>query len=103
MNKECQIKFYMLEQEKEDVQKFADACGLSMSAFCRMIISGYEPKAIPKEAFWKFLNELIDIENMLESGSEPSKKIQEVILRMQAKMTVPERNNIYGNNKSVGD
>jgi hypothetical protein len=98
-----QIKFYLSENDKENVQKFADACGLSMSAFCRLLVSGYEPKRVPSEVFWKFLNELMSVHSMLEIGSEVSIKLQEIILRLQAKMTVPERNNIYGNNKPVGD
>jgi hypothetical protein len=102
MSNGSQIKFYLSEKEKENVQRFSDACGLSMSAFCRLIVSGYAPKRVPNEDFWKLLNELTDIQSMLESGSDTSKKLQEIILRLQAKMTVPERSNIYGNNKPVG-
>ena len=56
-----QINVRVSENEKAQLQKFADFCGLSLSDYLRQRGLGYEPKPMLSEMFFLFYRELCEL------------------------------------------
>jgi len=102
MRKGKPIKIYLEEQEEISLKEYARCCDLAVSAFSRMLLTGYKPKPIPKEGFWEILSRLYDIHESMENGHIAALKIEELVLDLLVLNLIPERG-IYGDNKSLGD
>ena len=97
------IKIYLEAQEEINLKEYARYCNLTVSAFSRMLITGYKPNPIPKEGFWKILSRLYDIHDSLENGHIAALKIEELVLDLLSLNLIPERGVSYGDYKSLGD
>ena len=103
MRKGKPIRIYLEVQEEINLKEYAEYCKLSISAFSRMLITGYKPKPIPKEGFWKILSRLYDIHESMENGHIAALKIEELVLDLLTLNLIPERGVSYGDNKPLGD
>ena len=103
MRKGNPIRIYLEAQEEINLKEYAGYCNLSVSAFSRMLLTGYKPKPVPKEEFWKILSRLYDIHDNLENGYIAALKIEELVLDLLTLNLIPERGVTYGDNKSLGD
>ena len=108
------LKVRVTESESKHVNAAAHHCGLTQSAYIRMILAGRQPKPIPPPVFWEHMDILYIIHNGLRnianSGGEDSElarelqeSLQREILRVQTAFTLPERSDRYGDNKAMGD
>ena len=102
MRKGKPIKIYLEEQEEINLKEYARCCDLTVSTFSRMLITGYKPKPIPKEGFWKILSTLYDIHESMENGHIAALKIEELVIDLLTLNLIPERG-IHGDNKPLGD
>jgi hypothetical protein len=58
--RETHINVRTTPQEKAQFERKAQKCGLSLSAYLRMLATGYEPKAVPSLDYRKMYDLLID-------------------------------------------
>jgi len=103
MRKGKPIRIYLVAQEEINLKAYAGYCKLSVSAYSRMLITGYKPKPIPKEQFWEILSRLYDIHESLENGHIAALKIEELVLDLLTLNLIPERGVSYGDNKPLGN
>ena len=103
MRKGKPIKIYLEEQEEIALKEYARRCELTVSSLSRMLLTGYKPKPIPKEGFWKILSRLYDIHQSMENGHIAALKIEELVLDLLTLNLIPERGASHGDNKSLGD
>ena len=57
-NKTARIALRVTPAEKERVLRFAKRCGLELSEYARQRCLGYEPRAIPPDAFYELCDKL---------------------------------------------
>ena len=59
------FNFRISEKERKLLERRAQDCGLTMSAYVRQIINGYHPKEAPSMDFYRMMRELKQIGNNL--------------------------------------
>ena len=57
-NKTKRIAARVTPAEKERILRFAKRCGLELSEYARQRCLGYEPRAIPPDAFYELCDKL---------------------------------------------
>lgn len=103
MRKGNPIKIYVEPEEAFAIKEYADCCGLSVSALCRLVVTGYAPKPMPKKEFWGIIDGLYDIHDSLEKGSKTTTELEKLILSLQEFCLIPERSGFNGGDKSMAD
>lgn len=83
-----EIKLRLTEAEAETLKTYAERCGLTQSAFLRMLLQRRRPKPIPTETVWQIMNMLYEIHNKLPPKEQ--QELEAVILRLQSVATLPE-------------
>lgn len=63
MNKDVVVRLRMTQKEAEDFNKKVTLTGLTKSAFIRLLIAGYIPKAKPDPEFYVLLRKLYAVCN----------------------------------------
>ncbi len=91
MKKNCEIKIYLTNEEKEIATKFADACGVSLSSLCRSLLLGFEPKKLPPEIFWKLISSICDLLNTLDHDTEEAQNLIKIVMELQKLSTQPDK------------
>jgi len=90
------------EKEKQQIQRLAGKCGLSLSEYLRKLALGYAPREIPSDNFYS-------VRQMLESlvggmsDEELSRRIRECLDALDSIYIYGEEVKQYGNNKNMGD
>ena len=86
------------EEEHEKLKQFATACGLSTAEFMRQLCKGNAPQPKPKTEFWELLNKLYEVHDAFKkcvpyypTAAEICKEIEDFILELQQKSTLPQR------------
>ncbi len=86
------------EEEHEKLKQCAAACGLSVAEFMRQLCKGHAPQPKPKIEFWKLLNRLYEVHDAFKkcvpyypTAAEICKEIEDFILELQQKTTLPQR------------
>lgn len=86
------------EEEHEKLKQYAAACGLSATEFMRQLCKGNAPQPKPKTEFWELLNRLYDVHDAFKkcvpyypTAAETCKEIEDFILELQQKSTLPQR------------
>jgi hypothetical protein len=59
--RETHINVRTTPKEKAQFERKAQKCGLSLSAYLRMLANGHEPKALPPLEYQKIYNLLMDV------------------------------------------
>lgn len=78
------------EADNQLIQTAAKKCNLSESAYLRMLIRGYAPKASPPLEYEKLMQRLNEIAAELSTTGK-ARELVELLLQIQAEMTLPER------------
>ena len=86
------------EEEHEKLKQCASACGLSAAEFMRQLCKGNAPQPKPKTEFWELLNRLYEVHDAFKkcvpyypTTVEICKEIEDFILELQQKTTLPQR------------
>ena len=86
------------EEEHEKLKQCAAACGLSTAEFMRQLCNGNAPQPQPKTEFWELLNKLYEVHDAFKkcvpyypTAAEICKEIEDVILELQQRTTLPQR------------
>ena len=89
------------EEEHEKLKQCAVACGLSAAEFMRQLCKGNAPQPKPKTEFWELLNRLYEVHDAFKkcvpdypTAAEICKEIEDFILELQQKTTLPQRFNV---------
>ena len=92
----------MTEKEKQQIQRLAGKCGLSLSEYLRKLALGYAPREIPSDNFYAVRQMLERIGGDL-SDEELSRRIRECLDELERTYIYGEEVKQYGNNKNLGD
>ena len=86
------------EEEHEKLKQCAAACSLSAAEFMRQLCKGNAPQPKPKTEFWELLNKLYEVHDAFKkcvpyypTTAEICKEIEDFILELQQKTTLPQR------------
>ena len=86
------------EEEHEKLKHCAAACGLSTAEFMRQLCNGNAPQPQPKTEFWELLNKLYQVHDAFKKcvpsyppAAEICKEIEDFILELQQKSTLPQQ------------
>ena len=87
-----------LNEEEHEKLKQCAACGLSAAEFMRQLCKGNAPQPKPKIEFWELLNKLYEVHDAFKkcvpyypTAAEICKEIEDFILELQQKSTLPQR------------
>lgn len=90
------------EEEKAKLERDSSRCGLSQTAFLRMLIAGKTPEPAPPKVFWEMLSALYSLHDSFAGcipyypkAEEICKEIQHLILNLQYEFTIPKEDNLW--------
>ena len=88
MGKDVRIAVRVTVKEKDKIQSKARKCGLSTTEYVKQRALGYEPKVVPPDALFAFIEKLGELAN--KNGSpELDKEICEVLKQITAEFLLP--------------
>ena len=76
--------------EKEQIQRLAARCHLPVSEYVIKRALGYEPRAVPPDAFYDFYGELCKLSNS-ELSPETEEKLLALIDEIHSELLLPGR------------
>ena len=86
------------EEEHQKLKQCAAACGLSATEFMRQLCKGNAPQPKPEKEFWALLNTHYEVHSAFKkcvpyypTAAEICKEIEDFILELQQKSTLPQR------------
>ena len=86
------------EEEHEKLKQCAVACGLSAAEFMRQLCKGNAPQPKPEKEIWALLNTLYEVHSAFKkcvpyypTAAEICKEIEDFILELQQKTSLPQR------------
>lgn len=89
-------------EEKAKLERDSSLCGLSQTAFLRMLIAGKAPEPMPPKAFWEMLSPLYSLHDSFADcipyypeAEEVCSEIRFLILNLQYEFTVPKEENLW--------
>ncbi len=104
--RETHINIRTTPKEKAQFERKASKCGLSLSAYIRMLANGHEPKAVPPLEYGDLCQLLSDLyTDFRDSGdTKYADWLIGVLTELQAAL-LPERKggDKTGNHKNMGD
>ncbi len=89
----------MTEKESQALEKRAAAAGISKAEYVRQMVFGHQPQPLPEPAFWTHMEDLYAIHELLQD--EPRRRMQQLILAIQAEATQPKEVTARGNHQPV--
>ena len=78
------------EKEKQIVEQYAAACGLSPSEYLRKRALGYEPRSALGDSFYQLYSKLCDLCNQ-SMAVETEKALLELITDIRRELMLPRR------------
>ena len=78
------------EKEKQTIEQYATACGLTRSEYLRKRALGYEPRPILGDSFFPFYSKLCDLCNQSLSA-ETEKALLELIADIRRELMLPQK------------
>ena len=86
------------EEEHQKLKQCAAACGLSAAEFMHQLYKGNAPQPNLEKEFWALLNTLYEVHSAFKkcvpyypTVAEICKEIEDFILELQQKSTLPQR------------
>ena len=80
------------EKEKQTIEQYAAACGLSRSEYLRKRAMGYEPRPALGDSFFPFYSKLGDLCNN-PLGTDMETALLELITDIRRELMLPRRQN----------
>ena len=95
MNRNPKEKYARIEirakpKDKEKIQKLARKCNLSVSEYMVKRALGYEPRAVPPDAFFEFYDQLCQLANR-ELSPEAESELLTLIDEIHSELLLPGR------------
>lgn len=90
MGKDVRIAVRVTAREKDKIQAKARKCGLSTTEYVKQRALGYEPKGIPPDALFAYLEKLGELADKA-SSPELDKEIYTVLKQITAEFLLPEK------------
>ena len=78
------------EKEKQTVEQYAAACGLSRSEYLRKRALGYEPRPALNDDFYQLYSKLCDLCNQ-SMAVETEKALLELIADIRSELLLPKK------------
>ena len=88
MGKDVRIAVRVTAKEKEKIQAKARKCGLSTTEYMKQRALGYEPRSVPPNALFHFLEKLSSLENKTASP-ELDAEISSLLKEITAAFLLP--------------
>jgi hypothetical protein len=89
--KQNQVNFTVTAAEKKQIEKLAEACGLSQGEYLRQRALGFEPKAFPPgEGYWRIHSDLLWLMNHAPSP-EYNARYAAAFQRLRETYFLPEK------------
>ena len=88
MRKDIRIAVRVTAKEKERIQAKARKCGLSATEYVKQRALGYEPRSVPPNALFHFLEKLSSLENKTASP-ELDAEISDLLKEITAAFLLP--------------
>ena len=88
MRKDIRIAVRVTAKEKERIQAKARKCGLSATEYVKQRALGYEPRSVPPNALFHFLEKLSSLENKTASP-ELDAEISSLLKEITAAFLLP--------------
>ena len=99
--RETHINIRTTLQEKLQFERKAQKCGLSLSAYLRMLANGHEPKSVPPLEYRKIYELLLDVYvDFRDDHNEISANYLLSLINQMQTALIPEAK---GNGKNMGD
>ena len=99
--RETHINVRTTPQEKLQFERKAKKCGLSLSAYLRMLANGHEPKSVPPLEYRKIYELLLDVYvDFRDDHNEISANYLLSLINQMQTALIPEAK---GNGKNMGD
>lgn len=87
-----QLNIRLTAEETARLKSASRRARLTASAYVRMLISGYCPKAAPPQEYEKLLQAMAEVHALLTATGLPdSTRIGRLLLQFQVEMTQPEK------------
>ena len=80
-------------KDKEKIQKLAGKCNLSVSEYMVKRALGYEPRAVPPDAFFEFYDRLCQLTNR-ELSPEIESELLTLIDEIHSELLLPGREDV---------
>lgn len=98
MNRNPKEKYARIEirakpKDKEKIQKLAGKCNLSVSEYMVKRALGYEPRAVPPDAFFEFYDRLCQLASS-QLTTETEMKLLELIDEIHSELLLPGREDV---------
>ena len=93
MGKDIRISVRLSEKEKQTIQAKAKKSGLSASEYVKQRALGYEPRAVPPDALFHFLEKLGELEGKT-SSPELDEEISDLLKKITATFLLPGKENM---------
>ena len=105
MNRNPKEKYARIEirakpKDKEKIQKLAGKCNLSVSEYMVKRALGYEPRAVPSDAFFEFYDRLCQLANR-ELSPEVENELLTLIDEIHSELLLPGREKNTGTPQSL--
>ena len=78
------------EKEKQTIEQYAAACGLTRSEYLRKRALGYEPRPALNDDFYQFYSKLCDLCNQ-SMTVETEKALLELITEIRKELMLPQK------------
>lgn len=91
-NENAEIHIRVTAEQKKQILRTAKRCGMTLSAFARARLFGYEPKGLAPESVAKFMAELYRIHDaMISVGqNQLASELRNVAVAFQKSISDPE-------------
>ena len=90
MGKDMRIAVRVTAKEKERIQSKARLCGLSTTEYVKQRALGYEPRGVPPNVLFVFLEKLGELSDKT-SSPELDEEIGALLQQITAEILLPER------------
>ena len=88
MGKDVRIAVRVTAKDKEKIQAKAGKCGLSTTEYVKQRALGYEPRAVPSDALFSFIEKLGELADKA-SSPELDKEICTVLKQITSEFLLP--------------
>jgi hypothetical protein len=90
-NRNTQLNIRLTPDEHDKVSYNSRKANLSVSGYIRTLINGYVPKEAPPIEYEQLMKRLTEVYTTLATGNYDTTELRQIILLLQAAVTLPEK------------